>query len=388
MKFLYKHKVFLSSLFPLFCLLFAEWGKIYFLDEIKIFQKYGNYLRYTINISIIVYPILGQLSDTWCRKKVLFISLVFLILSILCLHIKLPILAVCFFASSPLSAISRAAYCDVHITNGKSPNIVNTFIVQAVPWIIFPFIFYASSRFFYLSGILLIIFVLLLFKDQRDKDIKRFHFGLSEALKTYGTRTSLIIILAFLSANIGWSILFYYIEKNQSISMLCKSFLLSPGLAFFLGAVFARLFIRKKRLLFFYFKATKHPSLKTDNYFKLLITLSLGVMPFLITISLLSCILSKSQIDIVFMMFPEITLFGGFLIPILYVFFSSRLSYHSLGLVFTTIEILQTSTESLGEWLGSIKYLTNSFYLAIVALGFTFIAIILLTFLSDKKKKF
>ncbi|NGX63834.1 MAG: hypothetical protein KR126chlam6_01250, partial [Candidatus Anoxychlamydiales bacterium] len=245
--------VLLSSLFPLACIFFAEGVKMYFLELVRAVPNHEQYITYSIYITVLAYPLLAYLSDIWCRKKVLLISLFFLLLSIIFLYFKNFVLSMCFFSIAPVTAVAQAAYCDVHITNEREPNIINTFIIQALPWLIFPFLFNQISSVFIsilISGFFLLLLTLFYFKDNRDKDLKKYSFGILEATKKYGLKTCIVIIAAFFLANWAWSMFFYRLEERLGVAVISKYFLLAPGLAFLLGAIFARMIIHRNKILF------------------------------------------------------------------------------------------------------------------------------------------
>ena len=75
-----------------------------------------------------------------------------------------------------VTPIARAAYCDVHTCSGRTPNIINTFIVQSIPWIFLPFLnwngYNPSFIILALISLLLLLSSIFFFKDFRDKTKK------------------------------------------------------------------------------------------------------------------------------------------------------------------------------------------------------------------------
>jgi hypothetical protein len=229
----------------------------------------------------------------------------------------------------------------------------------------------------------LLLIIFFFSKDARDKELKKYSFGILEAFNKYGIKTCIIIIIAFFLANWAWSMFFYRLEERLPFSIISKYFLLAPGLAFFLGAIFARMIIQRDKILFFHYSKNKK-SINADNQFKLLIIIFLGLIPFFIFINLISIIMNISTKDSFMQILPELTLLGGFIIPLIYSFFSSRLGYHSLGLVFAILEIVGSLSESVGAWFETFNILSNYYYLGFLALFITIISTLLLRLLAKK----
>ena len=383
-----KHMFFLiSSAFALLCIFFADLSKMYFLEHIRQAPKSSSYINLYVLLSMILFPCIAFFSDVWCRKKILLFSLLSLCISVFFLYKKQFLLSTLFFTLSPVTSVARAAYCDVHITNKREPNIVDTFLIQPLPWILAPIIFTQQTSFFRTTLSLgIILFVIShFFKDKIDRQFNKSHFGIGEALRKYGVKASLIIIISFALSNTAWSMLFYRLEDSKKVLEISKYFSLAPGIAFLAGAFFARLIIRRKKIFFLPLNDRSKKAAETDDYYKLLIFVSLGLVPFFSFVVFLNWILNDYEGNIVFSLLPGFTLLGGVFIPAIYSFFGSRIGYHSLGVVYATIEVIQSLAEYSGANLEEINIFKPSFNLALIVIFLTFLSLIGINLLTVGK---
>ncbi len=348
----------LSASIAIFCIFYGDWGKMYYYETIKEFTNVSYYLNLNVFISTGAYLLLAFLSDIWCRKKMLYLSTLMLISSGFFLRFHHPMLSTIAISIAPVTPIAIAAYCDVHMSNDREPNVINTFMIRPLPWMLFPLV-YQDIKLFFLTdialGILVAIFTIWLFVDYRDKDNKKFSFGILDAVKVYGLRVCIAISIAFFFTNWAWSMLFYYLEKVENGSVVATNFMLSPGICFFLGAAFSRVLIRKKRIFTTYFEEKSSQIFKA-TYLKLIIYISIGIIPFVIFISLLISILNGDHSNVVLNSLPLFTFLGGVFIPSIYAFFGSQLKYHSLGLVYAALEVVQSVSEFTGAEVGTLPF--------------------------------
>lgn len=382
-----KNALFLNSLIVIFSVFFGDWGKMYYYDTIKSFPNPQAFINLNVIISSGAYLILSFLSDIWCRKKMLYFSVLLLLFSGLFLKVGFPMLSTIFIAIAPVTPIAIAAYCDVHVANDREPNVINAFMIRPLPWMLFPFVYKSINGFFMLSmllGALVSVMLICWFADNRDKDARKFNLGILEAIRVYGMRVVVSLSCAFYLSNWAWSLLFYYLEGVENESIVASNFMLSPGICFFLGAVFARTVIRKKSIFTVPFKGKP---IRKSNHLRLIIYLSMGAIPFIIFISYLVSLLNGDRSNVVLNSLPLFTFFGGVFIPAIYAFFGSRLEYHSLGFVYAWLEVVQSLSEYTGAKIETFTFFKGDLnHIIIFSIALSFIALIVLLSLPKKEE--
>jgi MFS family permease len=166
---------------PLLAIIVNEAIRIYFFSIIntKNFDVYlEKLLILWLVLQIIFTIVLGKISDRYCRKKVLLITLVASGISIVLLRFDFFIISIIIngiFGS--ILPIAIAAYCDVHVTRGRTPNILNALLFLPISWIIlainptlfFDYLFQSALIITSVSAFLVLFF----FKDIRDKIEKK-----------------------------------------------------------------------------------------------------------------------------------------------------------------------------------------------------------------------
>lgn len=333
--FLYS-KVFWLSLIPLLIIVLAEIFKIVFLDEIRLFfsgDELGMkaYLEKLTIFQLICMPLVGFLSDKIGRKKVLLSSLMALFLSVFLLKMHAHIFVTTFFyALGAVIPVARAAYCDVHTTNQRVPNVINTFLVQPIPWIVFFRISFMnwSSWPAFISAASVFFVALLFFKDRSDRRHTLTPYKFEGITKAGGLSVFLRVICAFIAANSIWTILQYYLEEKQSFIEINQYFSLSQGVAFFLGVLIARF-------------------VEIDT--KKMFGLNSVITAVFISLQVLVWWITNYEWDIIPFIFVVFTFFGGIGQPLIYSLFGRKASIHEQGVLYGFIESCQLFT----EWVGS-----------------------------------
>jgi hypothetical protein len=324
-----------SSLMPFMALFFIitkEAYKMLFFDRLPAAGILENKLIILwLALQVIFSITFGTISDRFCRKKTLTLTLGASLLSVFLIRNDFFLLAIIIdgiFCN--VIPIARAAYCDVHALNNRSPNIINTILVQPISWIIFPlFLRYRPDLSFYTIyalGIFSFIFCLFFFHDLRDKKHRVLH-QLNQIRKKFLKRIFIKMLLAYLVADLGWNIILYLFEENLQHNLLDNYLLLYPGVAFFIGALFSRIYN---------FNAKQALSL-----------LFVGIFLFT-ALDTLFTLLTKDSSGLLSNIFLHYTLLGGVIIPMIFVFFGERASLHEQGTIYGVLESFQSLAEILG----------------------------------------
>lgn len=323
----------LGGLVPLFCVLTKDAHKIYFLTQLNnatagVEYMIVGWLLFQVCFSYIF----GLISDKYCRKKTLVFTLAASLVSLALIQNQFFWLALIVDGIlGNVTPVAKAAYCDVHIVSRRVPNILNTFIAQAIPWIIFPLVFLNTDSSFYLYTMVAIsvaslILSITLFNDFRDKNqieksiIVRF-------FKKYSRSPFVEVVLAFIIINTAWWSILYYKESHYQEIVLQKHFMLVLGIAFLAGCLLSK-----------YLKFKAKPAL----FLSFLFLFMLIAFDWIISYTL-----NKPQ-KVSSNLFLYIALIGGVLIPNLYCLFGENARTHEQGSVFGFLDGVQTLSEFLG----------------------------------------
>lgn len=329
-------KLFLISTIPLILIIVSEIFKIFFFQELSTLKDKEKYIGWWTLAQLILSPTLGMISDGFCRKKMLIFTLFSLVLSAIFLKMGWSIIiALILYSIGAVTPIARAAYCDVHITNRRVPNIINTFIVQPIPWIFFYKFSFSSpsqltswpSYLLFSSGILMTIICWIWFKDERDKEHRKLSFRFKGIREEYGWLLCLRVLLAFFLSNMIWNMLQYFFEEETSNQVAKSYFSIGPGLAFLVGALIARYIdIDKKKMLG-------------------LIFLFIAVFSGLLFLEGRA----EEHAHSIRPIFVAFTFFGGIGLPLIFAFFGRKADLHEQGVLYGLLDSFQTAT----EWTGS-----------------------------------
>lgn len=342
---------FCYSLVPLFCIIANEFSKVRLLDFLHNLndQSHNSITLYNIEpisaiwlgLSIIFSIVLGAISDRFHRKAILVLTVCSSFLADRFLQSGFIWTGVVVSGVlGNITPIARAAYCDIHIVSGRYPNIINTFIAQAIPWILIP----VSGAFFDKHNLLTTTFFsisalvasLFFFKDFRDKHQKTDKSKKSQFYRPVYAR----ILLALLIWNSCWHIIIYYNETNVAENIM-NDFILFAGLAFLAGNLITK-----------YYRFRAGASLS----FIFLITFLLFFFDWIVA----SVMQSPTQISP--NAFLLLTLIGGAGLPMIYIFFGEKAKIHQLGRVYGSLEAVQSLTEFLGPFTLSLVPLASLNY--------------------------
>ncbi len=325
------------SLVPLAVIVIGELFKIFFFEEVRQIsgheQDFKKYIDLANLVQLFLSPFMGFVSDKFGRRLLIVATLGCLCLSAFFLKAVPSLnLAVWLYGIGTVTPIARAAYCDVHITNKRVPNIINTFIVQPIPWLIvykISFTNWISFSTILSIGLLTIVLVYFYFKDNEDHSKRKTSFEFENIKREYGWGLCLRILIAFSISNCLWNMLQYYFEETGSVHLTAGVFSLSQGAMFFLGCVIARLLdIEVKKILGLIFVFTA----------------------ILLSVQSLQWALEGYGSDIVPSIFATFTFFGGIILPSLYAFFGRKADIHEQGVLYGLLESIQTLTESAGAY--------------------------------------
>ncbi len=321
-----------KSWVPLVAIFLAGLDQIYFLIQLKNAPVNITHITtFWVGLQFVFSTLFGLISDKFCRKKVLIFSLACSIFSIPILNMGWAWSAIFLNgAFGNIAPIARAAYCDIQIQKNKESNIINTFLILPLPYIVLSFnyhLFETYSYFFmWIAEVFVLCTTIFFFQDRRDKENRDVSIQFLNKLKQkFFTSSSLRLLLAFYILNSGWWLLTYRAEDQLDVHNLLKYFFLIVGLAFLTGAIICRIYTFKPE--------------KALPLIFLFITI-LFVFDYLFSI-----IIGGINIDSSFMHF---TLLGGVGLPLCYVFYSSQATPHEQGTVFGLMESVRALTELSG----------------------------------------
>jgi hypothetical protein len=333
------------SLLPLSMIIFGEMFKIFFYAEFQKVQERDSYIDWWMLLQLVLAPLLGLLSDKFCRKKILLLTLCSLILSAAFLRLAIFLqgpsdisqglfeLSLVLYSLGAVTPIARAAYCDVHISNQKTPNIINTFLVQPLPWIFFyKFTFNTFGSFIglILFGVAIAAIALFYFVDQRDRKQRRLSLRFKKIREEYGWGLCSRILIAVFISNSAWNLLQFYFEENESIGIANQYFSLAPGVAFLGGVIIARL-------------------LEID--LKKMIGLVFAFIGIFTLIQFIEGAATGNFNTVLRPIFISFTFFGGIGLPLIYAFFGRNADLHEQGVLYGLLD----SFQKLTEWTGSFS---------------------------------
>lgn len=360
------------SWIPLLVLLVEGMHLIYFLTHFKRHDvaKHVNVEVISavwVGLQVIFATFFGLLSDRFCRKKIVILGLGASLISIILLESGFFWTAV--FINGILGnvePIARAAYCDVQVHHKMEPNILNTFLILPIPYIILSFNYHLFEDYafvFILTFTTIVLFLwLFLFKDKRDSEIKREALGgLKNLRDKYLTLPCISLLVAFYLTNSGWWILTYFAEGHLAVQELLKYFFLMIGLSFLAGAILGRIYLFKPE--------------------KAIPILFLGVVVLLIFDYLFYLIIGNDIIPSTFMHF---TIIGGIALPLIYAYYGNKAGVHEQGTVYGILESVRSLTELSGPVLLSLIALTS---LNAVIIPLSVVSLLLVLLLKKKQRE-
>lgn len=389
-----------SMFLSLLCIFFQEQARLIFF---RAFEDLPNHA--TLNLwwavgQSIGFPLMGIISDIRVRRKILGICIACLTLSLVFLHFNWVPLAIIFYSIGAVSAVARAAFCEIHVEHIehklkelRAPNIIYTFLVEPLVWIIFAYSVFKSlgvfQNFSYLStiqGLILFHVVWNYLKDSRGKAAHELTFkgifgeiirGKKRVVAIRGFFATFIVLVTFYFGESIWTSAQYYMDSGKKIAVIGRDLDISLGVCFFLGALVV---LALRRL--------------ASKYIEIFLCLVFGGIAFTILAYYFHWRSEGQSEDVIRNMFPFVTLLGGMGLPLVYVFFggSKKISIHLLGMIFGLIEALQNLTDISGAYFEkNFDIHNNQNYFVLILFSVFFISFILyltVVLYKFKKKKF
>ncbi|MCP5505525.1 MAG: MFS transporter [Chlamydiales bacterium] len=332
------------SWIPLLAILVDGLHKIYFLTQLKYAQTDVEVISAVwVALQVVFSTFFGLLSDRFCRKKILLLGLGLSMLT-------LPLLKMGFFwyaillsgVFGNLAPVARAAYCDVQVHHNMEPNIINTFLILPLPYIMLSFDYNLFIRSSFVSiysiGIVTFFLCLIFFKDKRDRESRKVALQSFPKLKEkFINGPSIRLIVSFFIINSGWWILTYFAEGHLALEKLLQYFFLIIGLSFLAGAIMCRAYLFKPE--------------------KAIPPLFLGIVLLFIFDFLFYVILGKQINSTTFM---HMTIIGGIALPLIYAYYGNQAAVHEQGTVYGVLESVRSLTELSGPLFLSLVAITNT----------------------------
>jgi MFS family permease len=313
------------------------------------FQKL---LIFWLVLQIVFTIILGKISDRYCRKKVLLITLVASVISIILLRFDFFVIAIIINGIiANILPVTIAAYCDVHVKRGRTPNIFNAILFVPISWIIlavnptiYDYYLFQSSL---IVGIVAFIFVTLFFKDIKDKAAN------IKVIKKKLLKYNFFVLfgnlaMTYLLINICWHFLLYYSDALVLYSNLHKYFFLIVGLPFFFGVLSVKLFKLKPEKTIF-------PAVIFGFFIILFDALMVN---FNITRAV--------SADL----FLQHTFFVGIVQPLIYSYFGKRVSIHQQGVTYGVLDSVNSSGELIAIVILPLLGVTKVIYMVLLICAF------------------
>jgi membrane protein implicated in regulation of membrane protease activity len=209
------------------------------------------------------------------------------------------------------------------VQQGRIPNIVNTFLVQPLPWLCMPLLHSINLQSIVTFSILgcVLLLVCVHFRDFRDHQINN-----KTTLKKLFKPNLILLGLAFFILNGQWEILFYISSNIKNINELNISFFLFEGVAFFTGVLITRL-------------------IKFDP--KKMIKALFSLVFATILLNYLMEVLFNQKTNITPELYLEFTLLGGLGLPLFYAFYGTQVAVHEQGITYGCLESIQSLSELL-----------------------------------------
>lgn len=393
--------LYFSIFLSLFCIFFQEQARIIFFREfagIKDIELQGNLTFWWAVGQCIGFPVMGYFSDVMSRKKVLGFCLTCLTLSLVFLHFGCIFLSVALYSAGAVSAVARAAFCEIHVEHieyklkeKRAPNILYTFIIQPLPWVIFaygvfrlPKIFHDFSYLATIQGVVLFHLIWNYLKDPSGKGtheglIKEWKKAKGKVIAIRGGFATIIVILTFYFGESVWTSAQYYMDSGSKIARIGKDLDVSLGFSFLFGSLV---------VLPFTFNGW------ASKYVEVFLSLVFGGIAFVVLAYYLHWMEGDYAGDVIKSMFPYVTFLGGMGLPLIYVFFggSKKVGTHLLGMIFGLIEALQNLTDISGAYFEKIFNISlhkSEFVLILFFIFFvSFLFYIALVIYKWRKNKF
>ncbi len=337
-------------------------------------------------------PIQGALSDIYCRRKgllisiigVLFSSLILLVGLLLCEDLKKGIsifvagVAIdAIFGNS--STIARAALIDAKFAGDVRKALGFAFMAQGLPWVIvFGYCWLLSDLYFWMVMLncLALIICFFYFQDKRDLDLLQekvlFWPRMKKMFSLFSSSNFTWAILAFLISEIGFEYFFFHEDHHVSLKMSRFVFALL-GLGYVSGA-FLQNFI----------------DVQAKNLKKVVIAgfwisiFGFAMIPCLIYIC---CIAFEGPQEFLVGVASLLMMAAGFYFPSLYTLFSKGRPVHEQGKLFGFLESIQNLSEVLPPLL-VLLWVPSDLHVIYICILLYLIGLVLMKYFVKNGNKF
>ncbi len=359
------YKKFLSLVYiltPLLCIYAGETTKLAFLFELK---KTGSEATtsllnsFLMSLSLASVPWIGLFSDKNCRKKTL-ICLVLFELAALLLLGKTPFIAVTIqgLIGAAVVAVGRAAYLDIrpylsnknNFISAQNNNllagmaVVETLIVQATAWVGDSLLLGLDLVF--LSKILFIfsIFLLIIFKDMRDKEKTNSSHEVASAQREYLSGYAWKLLVAFFLYDCAFQTPNYFSESHDNVYKLSREINVIGG------GILAGCLLAWMVLLFLYHASSLHRLVIQQEKMLFRIKQCLFVCSFALFVVFLFPFLKHksilhSNVELIHLgIFASI---GGIVLALFFIYFTNKVKPHERGFLYGILEEVETLAEAI-----------------------------------------
>jgi hypothetical protein len=221
--------------------------KLYFLFNVKNYT--GNIIVLTtcwLALQVVFSSVAGYLSDKNLRKLVLLITLTFSIISASFLHngfFWVAIIIDGIFCN--VTPVARAGYCDYNPTKNRMSLMTNTFIAQALPWILICYNYEIINNYLFqialITSLAISFVTLFMYKNHGNKKAQSFITEMKDISNKYSQKSFIKLIVAFLILEVTYQILPYFGEAHFNLQNLQKAFLFL-GIGVTCGCLFHKFF--------------------------------------------------------------------------------------------------------------------------------------------------
>lgn len=318
------------TMIPLLPIFSKEAFKLFFLFQLKDFP--GNPIVIAtiwLTLQIIFASIFGYVSDKNYRKLVLLLTIGMSIISI-------PLIKYNFFWIAiiidgifcNITPIARAAYCDANPLINRTKLMTNSFIAQAIPWIILCWNNNVIKNYLYPISLFLaflsLISIIILYKDTANKALQPIIKEIKDLKAKYFNRIFIKLAIAFILLEITYQIMPYFSEAHFNINNLQKAYLFL-GIGIALGCSY-------------------HKFIKVSNHLRAINLIILGGLT-LFFLEFLASYFTDKQYFIPLNIYLLFSFLGGLYWPLIYAVFSEKAKMHEEGLIFGLLDSLQSVAE-------------------------------------------
>lgn len=346
--------IFNYATIPLISIITWQASRIFFFFKLKeVPYNVNKILLLWFFLQIIFSVILGMISDKFCRKKVLNITVLGSLISVILLDYKFYFIAVIINGVfGNILPIALASYSDVHVFHNKEANFFDAFIVKSC--VIIALAMNYKIYYEYLLPIIIIIslanlfLVTFFFKDFRDKKPQKYVksvLSLVKKIKTFKFYGGFLIIF-FLST--AWFALQFHNESFMQNEEIRMDFFLILGVAMFTGGLIARIF-------------------NFDSDDCLFFIVFFVFLTFLFNGFISSMLGDKHIIDDIFLQF---SILSGIAFPLFFMSIMKKTTVHQHGTAFGLVDSIIIFSEVTASSFLVFAKESEYFYLYILPLSF------------------